>query len=159
MDLVTFGTAVVKECVEKEDNKNSTKENVCLEEFVGVTTSETTDSEKSPQSIAEIETEKESEIVSCATEHVQTSTTCGETSSCAENITAVVRREEFGNDAGKDTSCQEAYYLKESYREAETKLEIYGSSGTDKITTVAKPESETEEDNSSLSGREVCGGE
>ena len=102
MDLVRFGTAVAKECVEKERYKSSTKEKFCPEELFGVTTPETTDSEKSPQSIAEIETENEFEIVSCATEHVQTSTTCGETSFCAGNIIAVVRTEEFENDAGED---------------------------------------------------------
>ena len=100
---------VATECVVKEDDsKNPKKENISLEDFVGETTSETSHDEKFYQSIAEIEAEKKTKIVSGAIEHVQTSSTRGETSSFTEN------------DAGEHTQNQDVYSLKESCGEVDT---------------------------------------
>lgn len=60
MELVTTGTTVINEILEKDvHNTNWTKQNVCLDEFVGEMTSETPDNDQSHQSVAEAEIEAE----------------------------------------------------------------------------------------------------
>lgn len=162
-ELINIGTAVPTECVDKGLNdKSSTKEDVCIDEFVGETPSDTSNNKKSHQSTdkAQSQAQNISGAVSSATEHVQNLNTSGENFSAKEDVVALTRREELKNEAAVNTLGEQVYSLKESCSVTETNLEEYRSVYNNNATTAAveaKPEGEVEEDYWGLSLEDICG--
>ena len=162
-ELINIGRAVPTECVDKELNdKSSTKEDVCIDEFVSETPSETSDNKKSHQSTdkAQSQAQNISGAVSSATEHVQNLNTSEENFSAKEDVVALTRREELKNEAAVNRLGEQVYSLKESCSVTETNLEEYRSVYNNNATTAAveaKREGEVEEDYWGLSLEDICG--